>query len=480
MKYDVVLVFSKLDERKNPPKVIRDHLGLAFLTTILRNNGYKVKLIHADNLCLTAEQTANEILNSKAYLIGFSVIQQNLRTTLKTIEILKKKRAKAKIILGGHHATLAYKYLLFNYPIDGIFCGEADEQILKIAERSKLGKNFKNIKGMAFTENGEIIYEPLDKAPDLDFSYLPARDAITQIDNQNPSQKIVKILSISSSRGCIGNCIYCTIPNFYKKPYKEWTIWRGRAANIVVNEIENLIELFKPNWFENFITFVDDDFLSVSDARERAYQIADEILTRKIKGFYKFSSRADSLLKDIKLLKYLYKAGFVSVFIGVEGGTDKVLKIYRKGLKIDQIKKAIHLLRDINMFRYDIGFILFNPFISIEELFKSAAFLKDIGIGTPSIWFWQLQALPGTSFEETLINDNLAKPNFSHFLPYEYYFIDKKVERICQFIMKHVQNERIILNMSGLLSKLADILLLLKRLKKIKKEVVEKLDKTLQ
>lgn len=95
-----------------------------------------------------------------------------------------------------------------------------------------------------------------------------------------------------------------------------------------------LIEKYHTNRFD----FWDDTF-NINPKQAKA--ICDEILRRKLDIDWYCRVRADNLSEE--LVKKMAKAGCISVGMGVESGSPKILKTIRKMLTLEEIYAAIDL-----------------------------------------------------------------------------------------------------------------------------------------
>ena len=76
--------------------------------------------------------------------------------------------------------------------------------------------------------------------------------------------------------------------------------------------------------------------------------------------------------------QWLKSVGLTHVFLGLESGSDDALRVYNKRITVEQNFRAISLLRDAHI-QTQIGFIMFNPYSTLNEVRENAQFLADIG-----------------------------------------------------------------------------------------------------
>jgi radical SAM superfamily enzyme YgiQ (UPF0313 family) len=104
-----------------------------------------------------------------------------------------------------------------------------------------------------------------------------------------------------------------------------------------------------------------------------------ELLKRMINGKFSFSwlcaSRANIL--DEETAKLMKQAGCHTIQIGVESGSDHILKKYNKAVNTDIIKKAFDICRKYRI-KTLAHFIIGLPGETREDIFKTIDFAKEL------------------------------------------------------------------------------------------------------
>jgi radical SAM superfamily enzyme YgiQ (UPF0313 family) len=77
------------------------------------------------------------------------------------------------------------------------------------------------------------------------------------------------------------------------------------------------------------------------------------------------------------------EVGFKRLVFGIEDVNPEVLRLFRKGESIDTIKKSIAILREVGI-DLDSGFMIFNPYTTLQTLKQDIAFLEEYEL-TPSL-----------------------------------------------------------------------------------------------
>lgn len=384
----------------NPPPSIKyrykvEHLGMGYLAAVLRKKNFQVKIIDAPLMGLSLRETVEEILKTKISLImGFSVITpEAFYNVIEILNFLTSIKEGVYICLGGYFPTFWFKEILERFKeIDFIVISEGEITFLELATTLHNGKDIREVKGIAYRENGNVILSqprPLIKV--LDELPFPDRDTIEHVIREGYP------VAIYSSRGCKYSCTFCQISNFYR--LCPGPRWRTRSATNVVNEIEFLNSM----WGVKSFLFVDDAFIDATkESHVRACEIAAEIIRRKLKIRFAIQCRPDAVEKET--LRILSEAGLYLVFLGIESGIERSLKYFKKGITLSQIRNSIRILNELGI-EINAGFILSDPNTAWEELKKNLEFLKEVREAIP-IELYTLKVLKGTELENVLRREN--------------------------------------------------------------------------
>ena len=106
--------------------------------------------------------------------------------------------------------------------------GEGEITFLELCQKILLNESCEKIEGLAYIEANVKINPPRKLIEDLDFLGIPYRDLINYFKYPAVSEQ--------TSRGCLYNCIFCNICDYYKN-----TI-RFRNPLTVVDECEDLVK----------------------------------------------------------------------------------------------------------------------------------------------------------------------------------------------------------------------------------------------
>jgi len=341
-------------------------MGIAYIASVLREGGHEVTLISSSLDWLSPRKLAGAVRESEPELLGISVLEVNAKEALGVAESLKSSGIKAHINLGGHFPSFNHRRILRDFPfVDSVTVGEGEYTLLELANRLERKEGLEGIRGLSFREDGTITSNPpRPLVDDLDSIPYPARDFTPKVIAEGGP------ISVLASRGCYANCSFCSIRSFYG--LSEGRKWRTRSPERVIDEMESLVSAFGRRKFK----FIDDQFIGRGRrGRELAYRFAGELLERKLDIEFIISCRSDEIDED--LFRLLKEAGLRKVFIGIESGTEKGLRTFNKGVSVEQNRRALEILDRLGI-RYVLGFIMFDPYTTFEDVKGNFQFLSNI------------------------------------------------------------------------------------------------------
>jgi radical SAM superfamily enzyme YgiQ (UPF0313 family) len=309
--------------------------GLITLATYLNKKNINSRIIDLNLSKDIQESVCEIIIKNKIKIIGITAITRQAERAYKIGKLIKEKCSNTKIIYGGVHPTALPEEPFNKGLADYVIPYEGEKTLYQLSNSLIRNKSVNNISGILYRKNNEIFrtkkrnfFKDLNQLPFLDYKLVDLDKYNTNIHIPKYCGKTINMLT---SRGCLGNCIYCNSPSFYKGNLRE------RSVKNVINEIKFQI---KDVNIKN-VHFTDDNFLSNPD---RLKDICQLITKNKIKINWICIARADSIVKSKSVIKYMKQAGCVGVEIGVETPNTLILRQFNKNELPSDIIKANNIL----------------------------------------------------------------------------------------------------------------------------------------
>lgn len=369
-----------------------ENLALGYLAASLRAQGFPVRVIDALVHKLKPAEVAQSILRDRGpFLLGFT--SMGYRCVQRSAQVLSHLSADSNIkhvVLGGPYPSFAFRQLLQQFDgFDSILRFEGELSLVALARRIADGSCWKDLPGIAYVDRDGSIrtVEPSSPPLDLDQLPFPSRDTLEEVLSQTGKAYLL------SSRGCHGRCAFCMTSQFFRQ--QKSLAWRPRHPGRVVDEMEELLQRGV-----RYIVFLDQLFVSHSPpARRRAQELAEEILSRGLSVRFSIYCRPPDA--DREILSSLKKAGLSSVYMGIESFQQETLDLWGKDQTIDEILKALQLIRDLDL-TLQFGFIMFHPLTTLTQIRHNLDCIERYILGLK---------LPGAQLIERLTQGLLVFPD---------------------------------------------------------------------
>lgn len=399
----------------NPLGNIIENLGIASIASFLREHSIDVDLKSVDSRLLTEGYIQKNLTAYDIY--GFPFYADNAKGIFDTAKIIKKLNPKAKVFVGGRFATETAELILEDCSyINYVVLGDGEYPVLDMVNCIIDNKDVTLLEHVK-TRNDITAKKPF--VVDIHDMPYPSRDILVDSLNKGNFTAL-----ITGSRGCCGNCSFCSANSYNHK-------WQGKDINDIFNEIISLHENYGVRSFLITDNSLEDPGIL---GKQRIFDLCNLLINYPVKLAFKCYLRAETFTSaDSDLIKIMKKAGFTQVFIGLEAANDSDLKIYnKKATKLDN-QNAIDLFT-ANEIEVIFGFIMFNPFSTKETVKENYYFLKKNKSYNIADYTSRIQLYYNTDLYFVTKVHDLLKPEYNYLTPYNYFFQDEWVNQINEFM----------------------------------------------
>jgi len=370
---------------------IQPSLGLGYLATAVRKN-HNVEILDCIKDEIKPENFKDYIKDKHFDVIGFQCYTFDL---INLKDMLKASKEKGAVtLLGGPHPSVLPKETMdhFGEYVDYCFQGEAEVGFKMLLDTlsGETHVDKRDIPGLVWRDQEDVVLNPRMNVDDLDSLGKPAWDLIGP-QNYPEAQhgaffRNFPIAPIIITRGCPYSCTFCAGNLISGKKLRK------RSVKNVLEEIDWLYDSFGIREFH----VIDDNFTLDKDfAKDFLRALKSKRLN--ISWSVPNGVRMESL--DDELLTLMKETGLYLISLGIESGSDKVLRMMKKGTTTSLVRKTVDKIRRMNI---DIAgfFILGFPGETLRDIEETIKFSLELDIMRAN--FFTYLPFPGTESYELI------------------------------------------------------------------------------
>lgn len=385
---------------------IIEPLGIMYLASMLKNNGYSVKLLKTFELC-------NKSVLSP--IVAYSVTTGNQDYYANINLSIKNSNPNIISIFGGPHCTFEPAFAQ-TLGVDYLFRGECFNPIVEFVNKVAGGKDVTDTNNLAYCNNGQLVCNPLLPQIDIDSMPLPDRTLIYRF-KKNRNNRIRNVIA---SMYCPMNCSYCFNKQFKALGYKP----QIRMVDSVINECAQLIK----NYPTELIYFQDDIFPIYLDN-----WLNDFCNKYKATVNTPFHIHVRIEMLNEHKIKMLKNAGLHGVTFAIESANESVREhmLNRREVSNEIIIRNSRLLS-----KYGIKFRIENMVGIPSETILSALNTLDLNLQCKPTVGWASIFTPyyGTDLGELCRDKNLIKDN-----PQSDFFTSSQLKLVGRYRIERLQ-----------------------------------------
>ena len=368
--------------------------------------GYNVKLLDQRAHIIT-ENILKNYLSSDTICVGISSMTgtQIYHALVLAGMVRNITGGKVPIVWGGCHPSVAPYQTVEHESVDIVVSGEGDATFLDLVQALDRKRDLNTVQGIYFTDGGKAVKtesRPLIDVEDLLPTPWELIDTEKYIHPDMYLKTSSRVLDIGqTSRGCPFRCGFCSSATIRQRK------WRAMSVEKSLEMIVGHVRRFNLNgiWLRDDEFYID---------RKRATEICEGMIKENLNVcFYTSGTRADVFMKasdyDIDVLK---RAGAYTLKFGAESGSQKILDLMNKGIKIEQTLGASQRCKKhgiIPVFGLMVGY----PTETFTEIDETIDLCFRIKRENPQAQFETMACftpLPGTPDFELAIKHGLKPP----------------------------------------------------------------------
>ncbi len=358
-------------------------ISLPYIAAVVREYGFDVKIVDSVSEKISPGRSVEIIREYDPELIIMNTTTPTIGSDLEFGGELKKLKKSFRVAVFGVHVTSLPGETLRGSGIDFVIRGEPEITSAELAKAIDRKTPLKNVPGISY-KKGSGVYHNKDRPfiKNLDRLPFPARDLLRNEVYTMPIHDEPYTLMVPS-RGCPGQCVYCTANIYYGR------VCRERSPGNIVDEIEEIVNEHKimniAMWSDTFTM-----------RKGFVMGVCDEIIRRGVRVNWMCNSRVNTV--DPEMLRKMRKAGCSIISYGVESGVQEILNNAKKGITLRQIENAIKWTNSAGI--ETIAHVIFGlPGETPETMRQTIKFIKKV---KPTYaQFYCAIPFPGTEFYET-------------------------------------------------------------------------------
>jgi hypothetical protein len=308
-------------------------------------------------------------------IIGVSVSFGQTDVAIDLLRRLYAQPNRPLVVLGNVIASFAAGTFLKLFPDLIIAKSEGEITLDQLIEFTNGERELDQVTGIIYQHNGDLRQSvpmdvPMKETP------LPSMDLVEAIARRGGA------LTMELSRGCFHSaCTFC--PRTHK-PRR----WKGVPVENALDQLGRYAQVIDHLGCQRRLFMADEEFIGWSSddtATERIGSIMQGMLDNNLNLRFETNTRIDQIYnsgedrtwhgKRFATLDLCRKAGLERLLVGVESGSNSVLKRFNKNISALDSVMALRLLSGIGI-GFRITFITFDPLMNFSELIENINFLS--------------------------------------------------------------------------------------------------------
>ena len=325
-------------------------------------------------------------------LVGISAMSFQIGSARKTAALCRTMKPDVITVLGGYHATIMWKEIGEGYDrrlFDYVVRGEGEEVFNQLIRTLDSHGDPEAIPGLSYRRGDEFRHNL--PAPLLDLEQVRPPDRSGRV-----SERFLwmgRPFDVAeSSRGCTMPCGFCSIRRMYGKTFRLY------PDEQVVADLRDV----KARGGRG-VLFVDDN---VTLDGPRLKDLCLRFEQEKVNDlFIVMQASVFPIAADLGIAEAMARGGVKMVFLGIESGSERNLRVLGKTKQASLTGKVVRALREAGIIVIG-GFIVGNPDDREEDVRATYRYVKEIGVDHGIVQC--LTPYPKTELRRQLLEQDLV------------------------------------------------------------------------
>ncbi|MFH1136208.1 MAG: radical SAM protein [Pseudomonadota bacterium] len=325
--------------------------------------------------------------------VGLTIKSPMLASARNTARLIKEIDPETVVVAGGPHVSLDWPSVLDCPDIDIGVLGEGEATIVELATALENRTGLAEARGLVFRKGGDLVKTPprglIENLDSLVFPHEFAPQTLRDYDLYPP----LALGRVMTVRGCPYNCLFCGSRALWGRRV------RSRTPENVVAELLGL-------WEKGVeVAHFEDDSFGVDPRRLRDLT---RLMAEKVPGLGWSCETHVNLITD-ENLGYMKNAGCRAIQIGIESGSNQILKAVRKGFTLEKALAACDLIKRRGL-RLETFFMAGFPGETEATLRETLAAIEKVP--ADKVILSLFTPYPGTEAFELCVSAGLIGPGY--------------------------------------------------------------------
>ena len=356
-------------------------LGTLYVAASLQRAGHEVRFL--DGAFLSRQAILDQLSAFRPEWVGIYATAFGWPRAERTAADVTERLPESYLCAGGPYPIAEGERCLdYARAFDAAVTGEGEQTAVEMVERLERRESLEGVSGLVYRQGDEVkANPPRPLLRNLDQLPFPDRRLLGDPDRYLPPPATWRrkpVAVVLTSRGCNRHCIFC------------FQMDKSRRSGIRYRSVENVLEEIELCLRQGFreIKFIDDTF---AEDRARAMRLAGEIRRRRLDFTWFASACANQV--DPEMLRAFKEAGCWAILFGVESGVQRNLNTLRKGITLDQARRAVAWAREAGL-SVQTTFMFGIPGETFEDGLRTIDFACELDADWAS--FHAIVPFPGT------------------------------------------------------------------------------------